>query len=74
MKPKIELIRIVKTPENEIVLDSTGKKNGRGAYVCKDVECLKKIRKQKSLSSNFKMLIEDSIYDELEKELEKLGE
>ena len=50
MKPKKELIRVVKTPENEIKLDLTGKLNGRGAYVCKSEECLKKAQKSGALS------------------------
>ncbi len=72
MKPKPELIRVVKTPEGEILLDKTGKKNGRGAYVCSDIECLKKIRKQRALSHTFSMQINDSVYDELEKEFENI--
>ena len=59
MKPKKELLRIVKTPENEIALDFTGKKSGRGAYICKNVDCLKKSRKSKKLERTFSLQIPD---------------
>ncbi len=72
MKPKRELIRVVKTPEGEIKLDTTGKLNGRGAYVCPSKECLVKIRKINALAHNFKLPIENSIYDKLEAEFEKI--
>ena len=49
MKNKREMIRVIKTSENEIILDATGKKNGRGAYLCADSECLKKAEKSKGL-------------------------
>ena len=71
MKPKRELIRVVKTTDGEIRLDTTGKLNGRGAYVCGCMECLKKIRKQNALSHAFSMKVEDDIYDNLEAQLEK---
>ena len=71
MKPKRELIRVVKTPENEIKLDLTGKLNGRGAYVCPCSDCLKKVRKQNALAHTFSMKIDPVIYDGLEKELEQ---
>ncbi len=69
MKPKRELIRVVKTPQGEIKLDKTGKLNGRGAYVCPNSDCLKKIKKQNALSHTFSMKIESQIYDSLENEL-----
>lgn len=71
MKPKRELIRVVKTPENEIKLDTTGKLNGRGAYVCPCSDCLKKVRKINALSHTFSMKIENEIYDRLEAELKE---
>lgn len=71
MKPKRELIRVVKTSEGEIKLDTTGKLNGRGAYVCGSLECLKKVRKQNALSHAFSMKVESHIYDCLEAQLEK---
>lgn len=69
MKNKKDLIRIIKTPENEIVIDFTGKKNGRGAYLCNSYECFQKARKSKAIERSLKTAIPDEIYDELEKEL-----
>ena len=69
-KNKKELLRVIKTPEDEIVLDVSGKKNGRGAYVCAKKECIEKVKKGKMLSRNFKMAVEDSVYDDLIKEFE----
>lgn len=69
MKSKKELIRIIRTPEGEIVLDKTGRQNGRGAYICDDAECFKKARKNKGLERSFKQSINAEIYDALEKEL-----
>lgn len=69
MKPKRELIRVVKTPQDEILLDLTGKKSGRGAYVCKDIECLRKARKARRFEKAFSCKIEDEIYDRMESEL-----
>ncbi|MDE6034473.1 MAG: YlxR family protein [Ruminococcus sp.] len=69
MKPKKELIRVVKSPEGEISLDFTGKKSGRGAYVCRNVECLSKARKARRLEKAFSCRIEDDIYGGLINEL-----
>ena len=69
MKPKGALIRIVKTPEGEIRLDRTGKLNGRGAYVCKSAECLKKVQKSGALSRVFETQVPDEVFVQLEKEL-----
>ena len=69
MKNKRELIRVIKTPEDEITIDATGKKNGRGAYLCNSLECLKKARKTKAIERSLKTTIPDEIYDQLEKEL-----
>ena len=52
MKPKKELIRVVKTPEGEVTVDLTGKKSGRGAYICRNIECLEKAFKAKRRFSN----------------------
>ncbi len=68
MKAKKELIRVIKT-EEEVLLDATGKKNGRGAYICADPECLKKARKSKGLERSLKVAIPDAVYDNLEKEM-----
>ena len=67
--PKPELIRVVRTPEGEIVLDETGKKSGRGAYICKNASCLKKARKAKRLESSLECSIPDEVYNRLEEEL-----
>lgn len=69
MKPKKELIRVVKTTEGEIKLDATGKLNGRGAYICKCGECLKKAEKANALARAFECKVSADIYDQLEKEL-----
>lgn len=69
MKPKKELIRIVKTPEGEVCVDLTGKKAGRGAYVCKSTECLEKAFKAKRLSRNLEITISKEIYDKLKEEV-----
>ena len=61
MKPKKELIRVLKTTEEEIVLDKTGKKNGRGAYLCNSLECFNKARKTKGLERSLQVKIPDEI-------------
>jgi predicted RNA-binding protein YlxR (DUF448 family) len=68
-KPKIELVRILRTPEGEITLDLTGKKSGRGAYICKDPACLKKLRKNRRAEANLGVSIPEEIWDALEAEL-----
>lgn len=73
MKNKKEMIRVLKTPEGEFVLDATGRKNGRGAYLCPSMECLKKAVKSKGLERSFKMAIPKEVYETLEKEMEHLG-
>ena len=65
-KPKKELARIIRTPEGQILYDPTGRGNGRGAYLCKDPECLVKARKKHALSRSFQQEIAGSVYDELE--------
>ncbi len=71
MKSKKEMMRVIKTADSDIVLDVTGKKNGRGAYLCISEECLIKARKNKGLERSFKMSIPDDVYERLEKEFEK---
>lgn len=73
MKNKKEMIRILKTPEGEFTLDATGRKNGRGAYLCPSMECLKKAVKSKGLERSFKTAIPRDVYETLEKEMEHLG-
>ena len=70
MKPKRELVRVVKSQDGEIALDVTGKKAGRGAYVCRDIECLKKARKARRLEKAFSCRIPDEVYDRMEEELQ----
>lgn len=72
MKSKKEMIRILKTEEEGFVLDSTGKKNGRSAYICRNAECLKAARKSKGLDRSFKMAVSDEVYESLTKEIEAL--
>ena len=67
VKPKKELIRVVKSGE-EISLDKTGKKNGRGAYVCDSADCIAKIKKQKLLNKVFACSVEDSVYEKITEE------
>lgn len=66
MKPKKELIRIVRPPDGEIAADMTGKKSGRGAYICRTGECISLARKQKRLEKAFSCKVDDSVYDALE--------
>ena len=70
-KDKKELIRIVKQNDGKIFIDKTGKANGRGAYICNSVECLKQAVKKKSLERSLKTQIPKEIYQELEKEMMK---
>ena len=72
MKSKKEMLRVLKTAEDEIVLDATGKKNGRGAYICADSECLKKAEKSKGLERSLKTAIPKEIYEQLEEEMEAI--
>ena len=69
MFDKRELIRVVKSPEGDIRIDITGKKNGRGAYICNNPECLKKAKKRKSLERAFSVKIDDEIYSKMEEEI-----
>ena len=69
MKPKKELIRVVKSPEGEISLDFTGKKSGRGAYICRSVECFNKARKGRRLEKAFSCKIDAGVYDAMAEEL-----
>ena len=73
MKSKKEMIRVIKTADEEILLDATGRKNGRGAYLCPSMECMKKAVKSKGLERLFKMAFPIEVDDALEKEMEALG-
>jgi len=69
MKPKKELIRVVKNKDNEVTIDLTGKKPGRGAYICKNEECLNKSFKSKRLEKNLEVKISEEIYNKLKEEI-----
>ena len=73
-KPKKQLIRIVRTPEGEVVLDTTGKRSGRGAYICPDSKCLAKAVKSKRLENVFETAVPESVYAELEKYLSEVAD
>ena len=72
MKSKKEMIRVIKTAEDQILLDATGRKNGRGAYLCQSMECFKKAVKGRGLERSFKMAIPREVYETLEKEMEEI--
>lgn len=73
MKAKKDLLRVIKTPEEDIVLDTTGRKNGRGAYICASMECLKTARQRKGLERSLKVAIPVEVYDNLEMEMSKVA-
>ena len=70
-KPKSELLRVVRTPEGTVVLDFVGRQNGRGAYICDNVNCFRKARKSKRLEHSLDCTIPSEVYDLIEKELEE---
>ena len=72
-KPKAELLRVVRDPEGNVSLDFGGKKSGRGAYICKNIACLKKARKTRRIETSLECHISDEIYEKMEEEL-KVGE
>lgn len=72
MKSKKEMIRVIRTSEGEFLLDATGRKNGRGAYLCSNGSCLAKAVKNKGLERSFKQAIPKEVYEALEKEMEVL--
>ena len=71
MKPKKELIRVVRSPEGSVALDFKGKAPGRGAYLCPDLQCLKKARKSGSIGRVLEVEIPAEIYDEMETVMEQ---
>jgi len=73
MKSKKDLLRVIKTPEEEIVLDATGRKNGRGAYICASMDCLKTARQRKGLERSLKVAIPQEVYESLEQEMENIA-
>ena len=72
MKNKRDMIRILKTAEGEILLDATGKKNGRGAYLCPSQECFEKAVRGRGIERSFKMPVSGEVYEKLGKELEAI--
>ncbi len=73
MKNKKEMLRVIKTPEDEIMIDATGKKNGRGAYICGTLECFLKARKSRGLERSLKTAIPAEVYEALESELKQIN-
>ena len=73
MKSKKEMLRVIRTAEDEILLDATGKKNGRGAYICPSGECLRKAVRNRGLERSFRQPIPAEVYEALEKEMGLLG-
>ena len=73
MKPKRELLRVVRSPEGAVSLDLRGKASGRGAYVCPNSECLKRARKSRALERALDTAIPESVYEEMEKEMANGG-
>ena len=67
--PKGELVRVLRTPEGEVILDLTGKKSGRGAYICKKAACLKKARKSRRIETSLECSIPETVYDRMEEEI-----
>lgn len=74
MRSKRDMIRILKTPEGAFMLDSTGKKNGRGAYLCRNSQCFAKALKSRALDRSFRMSIPEEVYESLEREWEEIEE
>ena len=73
MKEKKELVRVIKTPEGEVVFDVTGRKNGRGAYVCLNTECLNTAIKRKGLERSLKIAIPQEVYEVLKEEMSTIA-
>ena len=67
--PKNTLIRVLRTPQGDVVLDLTGKKSGRGAYICKNAACFKKARRGKRIENALECIISDELYEKMEEEL-----
>ena len=72
-RPKRELLRVVRDPDGNISLDFTGKKSGRGAYICRNVKCLRKAAKSKRIEKNLGCAIPDEVYEKMESELSENG-
>ena len=74
MKPKKELMRILKTETGEFLVDADGKKNGRGAYICRSADCFRKAVRSRGFERSFRQQIPEEVYDRLEKEMGEIGE
>ena len=74
MKNKKEMLRVLKTTDDQIIIDATGRKNGRGAYICPSKDCYKEAVKNKGLERSLKMAIPKEVYEALEKEMDNIGE
>lgn len=72
LKNKKDLMRILRTPDNNVIFDDTGRMNGRGAYICPSVECLKKARKTKAIERSLDISIPDEVYDAIERQMSEL--
>lgn len=72
LKNKKDLMRILRTPDNNVIFDNTGRMNGRGAYICPSVECLKKARKTKAIERSLDISIPDEVYDAIERQMSEL--
>lgn len=72
MKNKKELVRVIRTPQEEILIDETGRKNGRGAYLCGTLECFEKAKKSKGLERSLKIVIPAQVYEALEGRLKEI--
>ena len=72
LRNKKDLIRILKTPDNNVIFDDTGRMNGRGAYICPSVECLKKARRTKAIERSLDISIPDEVYDAIERQMSEL--
>ena len=72
MKSKKEMLRVIRTQEGEFLLDATGKKNGRGAYLCPSSACLQKAIRQKGLERSFRQAIPQEVYEMLEREMKEI--
>lgn len=72
MKPKKEMLRVLRTTDEEFVLDATGKLNGRGAYLCRQTACFEKAEKSKGLERSFKQSIPTEVYERLKKEMDEI--
>ncbi|MBQ4094772.1 MAG: YlxR family protein [Oscillospiraceae bacterium] len=70
-KPKAELVRVVRSPEGEVSLDLTGRKNGRGAYICRSAECLRKARRQRALERALEQPISDELFEQMLAQIEE---